>query len=211
MSNRYRKNKNPSLLWKNSKGKEFSYNISDIDRDKLLKACAYEGKPQTAVCWSLLQRFAFIYPKFKTLDAFISSYVQPINPAWFITGKKHISYIERLNKQYTGDELKFRIADANRRAVNRKKYASSEITNNKYIEIMESIFNLTVASPGYNIIHYCASFASILDSESAAKQKAIDFGLKKQMIMVDFGQSFLPGTNWFYTTNKALNFKLRLL
>jgi hypothetical protein len=211
MNNRYNKNKHSYLSWKNNKGIDFTYYITETDKDKLLKACAYEGKPQTAVCWTLLQRFAFIYPKFKTLDAFITSYVQPINPAWFVAGKKHKAYIERISKQYTGNELKLKIADANRRAVNRKKYATSVVTDNKYIDIIESIFNLSVPSPGYNIIHYCTSFASIKDSEAAAKQKAIAFGLKKQMILVDFEQSFLPGTNWFYTTKKAINFKLQLL
>lgn len=204
-------NINPILSWKNAQGKDFSYNVTAVDKLSLFRACAFEGKPQYAVCWTLLQRFSFLYPKFKNISSFVQEYVQPINPAWFITGAKHISYVARLKSQFQGKELEEKLADAERRAINRKKHASEEINNKEYIYIVEDIFNSTTESPGGSIIHYCASFASPHITEKEAHQEAIIFGNKRGMIAVDFGQSFLPGTNWFFEIVKSSNFKLRIL
>ena len=203
-------NVNPILSWKNSNGKDYSYTVTSVDKISLFRACAFEGKPQYAVCWTLLQRFAFLYPKFKNINSFVKEYVQPINPRWFIDGSKHISYVARLQKQYEGQELIDKLKDAERRAILRKKHASAEIDSKEYISIVENIFDATIESPGGEIIHYCASFASPHITEQEAQKEAIVFGNKRGMIAVDFGQSFLPGTNWFFKISKSVNFKLRI-
>lgn len=203
-------NKTPTLLWTNAKGKDFSYEVTNNDKLTLYRSCAHEGNPQHAVCWSLLQRFTFIYPKYKSLTSFLINYVQPINPTWFIDGSKHLAYITRLKKAYKSPELEIKIQDAERRAVNRKKFSTAIVTNKKYISIVEDIFNSSIPSPNNSIIHYCASFADTNETEIMAKKHAISFGLKRDMVMVDFGQSFLPGTNWFFSTKKSSNFKLRI-
>lgn len=203
-------NPNPVLSWTNAKGKELTYTISSVDKLSLYRSCAFEGKPQYAVCWTLLQRFAFIYPRYKTFNSFAQAYVQPINPSWFITGSKHLSYISRLKIQFEGEELELKIADAERRAIKRKKQAIATIDNEKYIAIVEDVLNSRLISPGEDIIHYCASFATPKSTEKEARQEAIIFGNKRTMISVDFGQSFLPGTNWFFKTLKSSNLKLRI-
>jgi hypothetical protein len=199
---------NPTLVWKNAKGKEFSYLITPKDRHTLLLSCAYEGKPQIAVCWTLIQRFAFLYPRYKTLDSFLAAYVQPINPAWMINGLKHLAYIERLKQQYKGKELENQIIQATKRAQKRKEFAESTITNKTYILIVDDILNGKIPSPNTSTQHYCASFAKSTDSYDVAFKKATEFGLKRNMIFVDIKESILPGTNWFFATKSSSNFKV---
>jgi hypothetical protein len=203
-------NEDPMLQWKNLNGKEFLYKITNEDKASLYKACAYEGKPQSAICWTLIQRFAFIFPKYKSMNDFILSYVQPINPDWFPEGSKHLAYCERLQKAFKNEELVLKLADANKRAIDRVKKSTNKVES-KYISIVDDIFNFVTTTPNRSIVHYCASFASVNDTELVAKQKALKFGLKRNMILVDFGQSFLPGTNWFYAVDKSKNFKVSIL
>lgn len=201
----------PTLSWKNRQGKDYSYDITAADKISLFRACAHEGSPQYAVCWSLLQRFSFIYPKYKNITSFVKAYVQPINPTWFMTGKKHLAYVDRLRKRFNGDELQKKIKDAERRAKNRKRFASAPVKNEEYISVVEDILNFKIASPNESIVHYCASFATIKQSEEEAHHSAQIFGNKRGMIAIDFGQSFLPGTNWFFAVPKSSNFRLQIL
>ena len=59
---------------------QVEYELSSEDYVTLARALEYEGPPEYAVAWTLIQRFAFLYPMYPTLDRFIKAYAQPINP-----------------------------------------------------------------------------------------------------------------------------------
>lgn len=49
--------------------------------------CAFD-REGSAVLWTMINRFAMLYPMYKTFTSFIRAYSQPINPAFYNGGSK---------------------------------------------------------------------------------------------------------------------------
>ena len=183
------------------KGEQYSYNLSSEDRLDLIRAVAREGKPYDAVTWSLIQRFAWLYPRgnFPTLSSFVKAYAQPINPRWFPTGDKFLAYIRSLKRNYTGNELTRRLENAIDKAENRLEYASAELDeiSDKYINTVDSILSGNQSNPVKGAIHYIASTGG--NDETTAKQAQLAFAENRTDLSepIYYGSS-TTGHNWFF-------------
>lgn len=180
-------------------GKETAhYDVTELDREMLIRACAHEGKPHVEVVRCLLQRFAWLYDttlQYDRLQDLVQAYVQPINPKWFSNGSKHKKYISRLlRKGQHGN-----VADQKRRAKNRERYASEPIAaiDGRYTAFVDTV----LAGSGdwshmQGAIHYRAGQG--LDN-TEGQELATDFAEEREHWWVaDVGHGFKAGVNWFF-------------
>lgn len=183
------------------RGEQFSYPITQEDRLDLIRAVAHEGKPYDGVTWSLLQRFAWLYPAghFPTLSKFVKAYAQPINPRWFPTGDKHLAYVRHLRRNFTGNELAERLEDAQQRAENRLEFASEELDEirEKYINIVDGVLGGNIDNPVPGAVHYRASHGG--NNEASARAAHKEYADKRNDLSgpIYYGSS-TTGNNWFF-------------
>lgn len=178
-------------------GNQFTYPISDIDRLDLTRAVAREGNPADAVTWSLLQRFAWLFPAYKTLSDFVRSYAQPINPRWFPEGDKHLSYVASLKKQRKVSEIR----EAEERARNRIEYAKANYSNipSEYTELVLDVLGNKVKNPVPGGVHYIASQAPRNLSEPTARLLQEEYAENRSDLKEPiFLSSSTTGNNWFF-------------
>jgi hypothetical protein len=81
------------------KGAEIRYVLTNNDYLTLARSVEFEGPPKVAVAWTLIQRFAYLYPTYTSLAEFIKAYSQPINPRWFPTGQEHLALYSLLKQK----------------------------------------------------------------------------------------------------------------
>lgn len=184
------------LLW-TSKGnnKPMKYVLSNQDYLDLLRSVEFEGEPRDGVAWTLLQRFAFIYPQYKTLSTFLRAYVQPINPRWFPSGAKHKEWYQKLISAGKLNEAQ----DETNRAARRVHHAQTPVEkiSKATKEIVDTVFSIP-DSPVPGAVHYRAPTVQTKSVEEAKKARD-DFGKKHYLNKpVDYG-NILRG-NWFWTT-----------
>lgn len=182
------------------------YVLSNEDYLALLRAVEFEGEPRDAVAWTLLQRFAFIYPQYDSLAKFIQAYAQPINPRWYPTGDLHKARFAVLAKakrvQEAEDELK--------RAARRVQYGNTPIEkiSRATRDVVDPIF-LGGASPVQGAVHYRAPTVDTKSADEAreARQK---FAEKYQLQrVIEYGD---PTTqNWFFGQARSIDFRIRTL
>jgi len=192
-------------------GDDYSYPISERDRLDLTRAVAKEGSPADAVTWSLIQRFAWLYPAYGTLSDFVRAYAQPINPRWFPDGDKHRSYIAGLKKRKASAEV---IKEAEKDARNRITYAKASYSDipEKYTELVLSVLDNKVSNPVPGGVHYIASQAPHNVSEPAArllqeKYAANRTDLKEPLYL----NSSRVGNNWFFNVDGSDNLGLHII
>ncbi len=82
-----------------TKDGDVRYTLTNNDFLDFARAVEFEGPPKLGVAWTLIQRFAYLYPTYKTLSSFVTAYSQPINPRWFPKGKEHLAYLTMLQSQ----------------------------------------------------------------------------------------------------------------
>ena len=182
----------------------YSYEISDDDYLNLARAVQFEGKPQNAILWTLLQRFAMLYAlgTYKNLSDFVKAYVQPINPKWFPDGVLHKAYLKTLKDAGKKAEADAEIRNAQLR-VNKAKYPLSNLTVTSISTVDNVLSGGITKSPSPESIHYWASRASSGMTQPQAKeanQKA-----KPGLTILDVGAGWLPGVNVFFTSPQAKN------
>ncbi len=75
-----------------------SYEPTASDRLWLLRAVQREGQPRRRVAQTLVNRFAWLYPKghYSTLASFVRAYAQPVNPRWYPDGDLHAAAVNRV-------------------------------------------------------------------------------------------------------------------
>lgn len=187
---------NPVLHWE-LRGASHQYRLSTADVVWIARSLWREGAPQAAVGYTLLQRFASIYPKYSTLTRFIRAYVQPVNPAWFPNGYRHKRKLERLRKDGRHTEAKSEAA----RAKNRLVYARTpwEEIPEKYRELTERLLQGTLPNPVPQSVHFCASQAKPGSSASEAQSSAEKYADKKGIGKpIKIAGGFGRGMNWFF-------------
>lgn len=177
-------------------GQTHEYEATNQDALTLARAVAREGAPRDAVAWTLVQRFAFLYPAYKTLAAFVSAYAQPINPLWFPDGRKHKARMRQLegNEAAQADEL--------RRARNRVEYARvpwEELPAAARTAALEAI-EAHGESPVPGAVHFRASKAPKGASKRQAFERAQRYasGRADLVDVVRIPQGYGPGVNWFF-------------
>lgn len=177
---------NSALIWE-WQGRSYALPISPGDVLTLARAVDAEGYPKLAVAWTLLQRAAWVNSQQgpKTLSQVVTSYAQPLNPAWFPEGEKHQAEVARLKR--LGDE-----AGAQKevkRAWSRKLKATKtwEALSPETREVVSSVLAGHAPSPVPEATHYWASRAPDFQGNQAAKPN---------LVLLDKGFGF--GGNVFF-------------
>jgi len=91
-----------TIAFSTKRSGEVHYVLTAADFLDLARAVEYEGPPKLGVAWTLIQRFAYLYPVYPTLSKFVKAYSQPVNPRWFPSGVEHTAYYAMLRSK--GDE-----------------------------------------------------------------------------------------------------------
>ncbi|MDH5644460.1 MAG: hypothetical protein OEZ01_00545 [Candidatus Heimdallarchaeota archaeon] len=187
------------MQWtKNSRA--FEYSATDDDALTLARAVAREGRPYDAVAWTLVQRFAWLWPKYPTLAELVQAYAQPVNPRWFPGGDLHQRKVARLRR--AGDDAG--IADEERRAANRVEYASrawDELPEAARLAALDAI-EAEGESPVPGAVHFRASAAP----KGASKKQGFDRAQRYAAGRADLADvvripaGYGPGVNWFFST-----------
>lgn len=186
----------PILQW--TKGDvSHSYRVSTVDTVWLARALWREGAPRNAVGHTLLQRFASLYPKYKTLSKFLRAYVQPLNPNWYPNGYRSKRKVARLRKARKHQEAQAEIERAKRRML----YSTTpwESIPAAYRDLTQRLLSGVVPNPVPTAEHFCASQAKSGASHEEAKKAAQEYAEKKKLgqpIAVPGG--FGQGMNWFF-------------
>lgn len=191
----------PVFQWKNSNGSH-RYQVTPEDRLTLIRSVWREGKPQTAVAFTLLQRFSFLYPKYTSLSSFIKAYSQPINPRWFPNGDLNLSAISALKAKKQTVKIKQQISALENRAKQRPVFASTPESKipKKIIEIVDSILSGKAVNPTPTAIHFIASKSLPEDSQETAKKKATAYAKNRNLgKVISVNSGFGIGNNWFFT------------
>lgn len=201
-----------SLYFKR-KGEEYNYRLSNKDILNLLRAVAHEGKPYNGVTWSLLMRFAWLYPSgnYDTLSEFVKAYAQPINPRWFPDGDKHKAHIRYLKRRFSGDKLQELIDEAEDRAERRVDYSNQELDeiDDKYKNVVYKILKGTESNPIIGAVHYIASRAPRGATENQAKQAQKEYAEKYNHVNKPvFYDSSKLGNNWFFNVRGSEKFNV---
>lgn len=195
--------------------KTVRYSLSDEDFATLARAVEFEGPPQAAVAWTLVQRFAYVYPAYKRLSDFISAYCQPINPAWFPGGKALVAYTRQLRLDGKDSQAQLEELRAKRRPWQAKLPISS--VSPRVRQIVDGIFRFGATSPIPSSVHFRAPVPKLgVNNEripyvdvAEAKEARKAFAKKRGLLdTVDIGD---PRTeNWFFgeTSSHLLRVKL---
>lgn len=184
--------------------KTIRYVLTQEDYLTLLQAVEFEGEPRDGVAWTLLQRFAFLYPTFRHLADFIRAYAQPINPVWFSTGKKHLEWMASLNRAGKVDEA----ASEAKRAKQRVLYANTPVEkiSSTTKDVVDTVFNLGI-TPVPGAVHYRAPTIAAKTVDEA-KQARENFAQAHYLSKaVDYGN--ILKSNWFWTVTTSGGFRVQ--
>lgn len=186
----------PAISWQ--KGEvSHTYKLSDSDIVWLAKALWREGAPRAAVGYTLLQRFAALYPKYGTLTKFIRAYCQPLNPAWFPNGQRSKRKVARLKKAGRHIEASKEIDRAKKRIV--YSQTTWEEIPQQYRDFTERLLMGAVTNPVPTAIHFCMSQAqpgsTHKESRIAAERYAVKKGLGPPLPVPG---GYGSGMNWFF-------------
>ena len=191
----------PIFEWTNANGTH-AYQVTPEDRLTLIRSVWREGRPQTAVAFTLLQRFTYIYPTYRSLADFIKAYSQPINPRWFPAGDKHLSAIAALKTEKQTQEVKAKIAALESRARLRPVYASTSENEipKAIISLVDNVLAGNIRSPVPAATHFRGSSATSSDDQQTAKKKAESYAKKGDFgDVVPTSAGYGQGVNWFFT------------
>ena len=203
-----------SLLFRR-KSKEYHYDLTNNDILNLLRAAYKEGNQKEAVTYTLLTRFAWLYPEgiYKDLSSFISAYAQPLNPKWFPTGSAHLATIKSLKSKYSGAELQVKIDRANKLANQRVLNTTLDESNipEKTKNVVYGILKGEIVNPVKGSVHFVSSMAKASDNKNVAYQKQVNFASSRSDLdkAIDYGGS-VQGNNWFFTTPGSGSFLVQI-
>lgn len=181
------------------------YKLCDEDHLVLSRAVEFEGEQRDGVAWTLLQRFAYIYPQYESLATFIRTYAQPINPSWFPNGVKHLNWLNILIREGKLSEA----ADEDKQAMRRLTYSKTSLTeiSKPTRDTIDFVFSSSSPIPGS--VHYRAPTIStdLVDIASLARQ---EFARKHYLAKpIDYGN--ITKDNWFFAASSSINFNIQAI
>jgi hypothetical protein len=193
----------PVISWSWRK-KPFRYSVTPEDTLELARAVFLEGSPQSAVLWTLVQRFAFLYAtgQFKSLRDFIRNYAQPLNPEWFPDGRRFQEYHRDLIAAGKTKEAAAELRRANARPA--KAALTWEQIPVAVRHLVESV--LSGNRPGSRApgaLHYWASRATPTMKPTEAKR--YNASRRPELTLLDVGAGFGPGVNVFFASVESGN------
>jgi hypothetical protein len=194
----------PKLVW-TKRGRERSYQLTEADVFKLAQAAQHEGRPTRAVIWTLIQRFAWIYPAKRTLKGLVEAYSQPINPGWLPGGSLLNRELNRIRRsaRYTETQKARMIRDHERRARRRTQFARETWTNISPTirRAVEKVLKGEDTTPLSGSVHFRASVAARNDSSAEAWEKTVEWASRRtrrvgRPLRANWG--YKPGVNVFF-------------
>lgn len=193
----------PELSWVR-RGRTYTYRMTDEDTLVLAQAIAHEGRPRDGVVWCLIQRFCWLFPIYRTLSRFLRAYVQPINPKWFPGGKLHRRELARIRRRYRDDpgQMSTLLENERGRAQRRVGYARDTWTDFRpYVtQTLSQFFAGELSNPVPGAVHYRVPTTRTTNPR-LAQYAARGFASAHHWHVVDSGNGFLQGTNWFFSVN----------
>ena len=193
------------ISWKWKK-RPFTYVLTPDDVLNLGRAIQAEGPPQSAVLWTLIQRFAFLFStgEYTSLTQFLKDYVQPINPDWYPNGHRHLALIKELEKAGKTKELQAEKSRAlGRPAKGERKWEELSASVRHLVE--STLTGNRPISRAPDAVHYWASRATPQMTPSEAK--AHNQKLKPELTLLDVGAGFGPGVNVFFSGSASQHLK----
>jgi hypothetical protein len=182
------------------------YELSERDYVTLARAVELEGPPEDAVAWTLLQRFAYLYPRYASVAKFVEAYAQPINPAWFPSGALHLGYAQSLREAGKLRDAELEDQRAIRRVANARMPLRA--IRSEVLQIIDALFASGADSPYPGSVHYCAPTLHTRDVVQAAAARAAYAAENRFRAEVDVGD---PRTeNWFFSVSGAATFRVQL-
>lgn len=178
--------------------KTYKYKFTKEDILNLLRSVHKEGKQELAVAYSLVTRFALLYPStFSNFSTFLKAYVQPISPKWFPNGNK---FLERYGEHPTPLEL-----EKAQERIKNSKLTISQIPSYE-IELIAEFLSGKTTNPVKTAVHYVTSQADNNDDELMAREKQVEFAKSRpDLDKPIFYQSSMKGNNWFFSTPTSKN------
>lgn len=195
--------------------KEYYYNLTNNDILNLLRATYKEGRQKEAVAYTLLNRFAWIYPDniYKDLSSFITAYCQPLNPIWFPDGVKYLATVKSFRVKYSGKDLESKLVSLRKAAFQR--ILNAELTIDKIPDttknVVYGILNGKIKNPVKGSMHFRASLAKQNDNQNVSLEKQKAFASERSDIgrAIEYSDA-TAGNNWFFTSPNSDNFVLRI-
>ncbi len=182
--------------------REFRYALTSQDYLDLCRAVEHEGPPKLGVAWTLIQRFAMLYPLYRDLSTFVKAYAQPINPQWFPDGKRHLDELQKLASDTAA------VQRENSDAAKRIKYANQSLDSisSDTKRVVSSIF-AGASSPIPLSSHYAAPITRT--SIQAAEKARNAFADKRNYTVFPYGD--ILSSNWFYGESGMAGVKVRAI
>jgi len=176
------------LVWQWA-GHWYSLPVSPADVLTLARAVEYEGNPRDAVAWTLLQRAAYVrsHGKAVSIGRLIEQYAQPINPAWFPTGQKHLDEMARLGR--IGDAAGARAEQGKAELRVSRARAPWDALSDETRGVVWRVVTGQTPSPVVGAVHYWASRGPDFLSNQAKRP---------ELVLLDTGEGFGPGHNVFF-------------
>lgn len=194
-------NKQKIIAFSN-KGKQVTYILNDEDYLTLLRAVEFEGSPKNAVAWTFLQRFAFVYPTYTSLDKLIKAYSQPINPAWFPDGNRHKAYVKLLEGKGRDKEALEEIKRAEKR-ISKASTPISKISIDT-INAVNKVFETNI-SPVPGSVHFRAPTIQTNVAENASIAQK-EFAKIRNLIPIPYGN--IIKENWLFESPGSKGFSI---
>ena len=185
--------------------KSVVYKLCDEDHLVLSRAVEFEGEQRDGIAWTLLQRFAYIYPQYESLATLIRTYSQPINPSWFPNGVKHLNWLNLLIREGKLNEA----AIEDKQAMKRLTYSKTSLTeiSKPTRDTIDFVFSSISPIPGS--VHYRAPTVST-DSIDIAHTARNDFARKHYLAKpIDYGS--ITKDNWFFAASSSINFNIKAI
>jgi hypothetical protein len=185
---------NSKMVW-SWQGKAYSMPITVDDIITLARAIQFEGPPSSSVAWTLIQRAAWLWTNGTQigLGPLVEQYAQPINPAWFPTGAKHLAEVDRLTK--AGDS-------AGAAAEQKKAQTRVAKANTRWSQLSQATQDLVgrilageSTSPLTGSVHYWMTRGPTF---------AINQGVRPTLGLINTG--VWSGTNVFFTDKGSESF-----
>lgn len=185
--------------------KPFQYTLSQADVLELARAVSLEGKPQSAVLWTLLQRFAMLRARGQATDlaTFIRAYAQPLNPLWFSDGPKFQEHYAMLMKAGKKSEAAIEKKRAETRAV--RSQMTWEQLPVTVRHLVETVLAGNRQSPVPPALHYWASRAT--PTMKPTEARTFNQSRRPELTLLDVGAGFGPDVNVFFASMDSAHLK----
>lgn len=166
------------------------YTPTARDHHVLALAVANEGAPRESVAATLVQRFAWLWPTYRTVASLVEAYSQPVNPRWRSDGDLHLAHLAQLTGAAREDEI--------RRAHRRDRIASMR-PGPVPRGIAARALSGQLALPG--AVHFRAP-------RGVGPEAHADDAKRRKLVPIAVPEGYSRSVNWFYGVRGSDGFRV---